>query len=509
MDNTKLFKRAILSKTILVTMLFGSFSSFAMNSDSDDGRDLMRNLESSEGRGASKDEGGNPLVNTFRGLKNLVTRGGQQAEKPTDDLTEGGVSDNDGKTIDQMIEEFSKGVDDLQKRIKTDGKNPEEAAKAVQEATAKHEASMKELRENSKISDEQMKEVDAAMKELKRVELDQVSAEPAGNEPDDEGPADNEPASAKDTLPSNTHVNSNGQLSKYTAGAITTIIDNQTKLMQSYLASGEESEFLNNGVWISGLVGSSKDSKNKSKNKFQGGTVGYQRFADCSSIVGVALTKLNGANKSVDANLKNSSNLLSAYTLMQLDNFLLGAYVFGGKSQIKSSRYANKNLIATGKFSSYIYGAGGSLGYAIRSENHTLTPTAALNYYGSKAKAYKEKGVDAKSIAKQSDSSLVGNIGIRYSYAIEQDEMKIVPSVAVGVMRDLMSKSKSKSAISQASAENAGVFNLDKPKKKTSLYVRPDLTLKSELFDFSLAYGFEKAKKYTGHLGSAKLLVKF
>jgi hypothetical protein len=445
MDNIKLFKRAVLSKTILVTMLFGSFSSFAMDLD-----------EYSESG---------------------------QASKRAADL---------------------KAAQDNEKRVKAEGEKKselhrQEAEKADERATVANKDFESLLQRRGEEREEELEE-----------ELE--APDPAGYQSDDEEVLEevhNDSDEVANILPSNAHVNSNGRVNKSIADVMQNLVSIQNGSMQSYLASGEESEFLNNGVWISGLVGSSKDSKHKSKNKFQGGTVGYQRFADCSSIVGVALTKLNGANKSVDANLKNSSNLLSAYTLMQLDNFLLGAYVFGGKSQVKSSRYANKNLIATGKFSSYIYGAGGSLGYAIRSENHTLTPTAGLNYYASKAKAYKEKGVDAKSIAKQSDSSLIGNIGIRYSYAIEQDEMKIVPSVAVGMMRDLMSKSKSKSAISQASAENAGVFNLDKPKKKTSLYVRPDLTLKSELFEFSLAYGFEKAKKYAGHLGSAKLLVRF
>jgi hypothetical protein len=301
----------------------------------------------------------------------------------------------------------------------------------------------------------------------------------------------------------------NSSLQKTMTSVVEGAMDSaQDSLLGSFeQASGEDDEFMNNAVWTSGFVGSSKDSKMGVKNKFQGGSIGYQRFANCSSIVGVALTKVNGTSKSAGANLKNNSHILSAYTLMEMNNILLGAYLFGGKSLVKSSRYGDAGLLATGKFSSYIYGVSGSLGYAIQSENHTLTPTIALSYYGSRSKAYKEKGEDAKSFGKQSGRSLVGKVGAKYSYTIVQDNMKIVPSLSVGIMRDLMMKSSAAGLQSDDASES--VFKMDKPRKKTSVYVKPALTLKSELFDFSMSYGLEKAKKYTGHVGSAKLVVKF
>jgi outer membrane autotransporter protein len=190
---------------------------------------------------------------------------------------------------------------------------------------------------------------------------------------------------------------------------------------------------------------------------------------------------------------------------VSLDRFLLGAYVFGGRSQMKSSRSIEDGQLAKGKFGSYIYGASASLGYPIKMDNHSLTPTVGLNFYGSTRKGYKESGVGARSIPKQNSSSLVAKVGARYAYTIEQDNMKIIPSLSVGCLKDLVVKSKSL----RIDAESPGEFKSTNSKKKTSFYVKPGLALKTELFDFSLAYTFEKAKKYTGHVGSAKLLAKF
>lgn len=288
------------------------------------------------------------------------------------------------------------------------------------------------------------------------------------------------------------------------ADLIDSVISAQFSASQSKVdankASGEDDEFLNNGGWISGFVGSNKDSKIGQKTKFQGGSIGYERFINCYDIVGVAFTKMNINSNSANVNLKSNSHIFSIYTLMSLDDLLFAGYVFGGKNQMKSSRNEAK-----GKFSAYIYGASASLGYPIKMDNHSLTPMIGLNFYGVNRKAYNEEGSAGKSFSKVSSKSLVGKIAARYSYNIVKEEMSIAPYLSVGVLKDLMLKSSTLRIENVSSDE----FNTKSNRKKVVFYARPGLMLKTELFDVGLTYTFEKAKSYTGHVASAKLLVRF
>ncbi len=277
-------------------------------------------------------------------------------------------------------------------------------------------------------------------------------------------------------------------------------------------AAGDEDP--RNGVWIGGFAGNNANKKGlKTKNNFSGASIGYERFVNDTDAVGFAITNIR-SNSKYGSSIKNTSNnfIASLYGFTDINGLILSGSIFGGQGKFKSSRdvvSAGGGLTAKGNFKSRIYGAQGGMAYQIMQDQHVITPSFGLQYSAITQGKYKETGagVSNREIGKKSSSVLIGTFATKYGYIIQNDNTIVIPSIQVGVASELSAKS-SNVKTKFLWQEQANSFKAD-TKRQTRLFVTPSISAKSDAFDFSLAYTFDKAKKATGHMVALKLMTKF
>ncbi len=277
-------------------------------------------------------------------------------------------------------------------------------------------------------------------------------------------------------------------------------------------ASGEEDPL--NGVWINGFTGNNTDKRNvKTKSNFSGGSLGYERFVEDNTAVGLAVTAMRGDTKyGSSAKTKTNNLIVSLYEMTNIDNLILSGSVYGGKGDSKTSRQivqATGSLTANGKFKSNLYGALAGVAYQIEAEQNLITPSVSLQYSSITQKKYTETGAGNfnREIGKKTGEALVGTAAVKYGYVIENNGMTIVPGVQVGVSSDF--NAKSSNVKTKYLWENQAYDVKSDTKRQTRFFVTPSLVSKSDSFDLGLSYTFDQAKKAKGNLVTLKLLAKF
>ncbi len=277
-------------------------------------------------------------------------------------------------------------------------------------------------------------------------------------------------------------------------------------------ASGEEDPL--NGVWINGFTGNNTDKRNvKTKSNFSGGSLGYERFVEDNTAVGLAVTAMRGDTKyGSSAKTKTNNLIASLYGMTNIDNLILSGSVYGGKGDSKTSRQivqATGSLTANGKFKSNLYGALAGVAYQIEAEQNLITPSVSLQYSSITQKKYTETGAGNfnREIGKKTGEALVGTAAVKYGYVIENNGATIVPGVQVGVSSDF--NAKSSNVKTKFLWENQAYDVKSDTKRQTRFFVTPSLVSKSDSFDIGLSYTFDQAKKAKGNLVTLKLLAKF
>ena len=262
------------------------------------------------------------------------------------------------------------------------------------------------------------------------------------------------------------------------------------------------------GVWISGFIGSSTDTKGqKKKDGFAGGSIGYELFLADRDLLGFALSSVYGKSKLPGQAIKSDNYIFSAYGLKNFDNAFVSVAVFGGLSNNTSCRNTASGQ-TKGKFKGSMYGASAAAGYNIRSQQHVITPQIALSYFAAVQKGYKEKGAaTAQEVKSKRGSVLNAKLAARYSYFVEMEDMSLIPSITLGVSSDLSSSAKNGGGKVVVSGKNLRFIN--KTRRQTLFFLAPSFDVKTDNLDFKLSYTFEKGSKFIGHIGSAKVALKF
>jgi hypothetical protein len=276
--------------------------------------------------------------------------------------------------------------------------------------------------------------------------------------------------------------------------------------------SKDDEKDLTNGVWVGGFLGNGvdKNTANKIKTNFAGGSIGYERFINESDILGVSVSRITSSSKAEDVKIKSQAYVLSLYTVMNFDNMLVGGYVFGGRNQSK--------LDDGSKPKSYLYGVNASLGYVFVNGDHLVTSVVGLSYYGSNQDDYETK--DGYKVKSGNSSVLNAKAAVKYAYNIERENMRITPAMTVGVVQDLAIKSHRSSVERAAGVIDSADVRVEggegesftvrsNQQRKTMLFVRPSIVMQGRGVDVGVYYSFETAKKYVGHTGSIKVLLKF
>jgi hypothetical protein len=132
----------------------------------------------------------------------------------------------------------------------------------------------------------------------------------------------------------------------------------------------------------------------------------------------------------------------------------------------------------------------------------------ALSYFAASQKGYKEKGAaTAQEVKSKRSSVLNARLAAKYSYLMEMDDMSIVPSVTMGVSSDLSSSAKNGG--SKVISSREGLKFVNNTRRQTLFFLAPSLDVKTDILDFKLSYTLDKGSKFIGHIGSAKIALKF
>jgi outer membrane autotransporter protein len=259
---------------------------------------------------------------------------------------------------------------------------------------------------------------------------------------------------------------------------------------------------------MSGFAGSTTDTSGaKKQDKFVGGSVGYELFLADRDFLGVAFSSLYGKSKASAQTITSDNYIFSAYGLKNFDNSFVNAAVFGGFSNNSSSRNTASGQ-AKGKFKGHLYGAKAVVGHQIRIQQHVITPQVGFSYFTANQKGYKENGSsDAQALKGGRSNVLNATLAAKYAYLIGKDKISFSPSLTLGVSRDLLSKATAGGGTQISSGEI--VDFMSNKRRQTLLFLTPSFDVKTDSLDFKVSYTLEKGSKFIGHIGSAKVMLKF
>ena len=279
----------------------------------------------------------------------------------------------------------------------------------------------------------------------------------------------------------------------------------------SIVAAGEDKEKLN-GAWIQGIGGISTDTNTpgiKAKTNFAGFALGYERLITDDTLIGASISFTNGTIKyGSSEKATNKTYVGSLYGIHNIDNILINGALFFGKGAMKATRQLSDQTLV-GKPNITVYGAIAEIGYKFEHMEHSLIPSISAQYAAINQSQYKETGGNAaQSYGKRTGQIFEGDIAAKYQYALQTNQFLLLPSIKVGVARNIQLKS-SDLKYKLANGNDAIYPIKGNRNQQTKVFASPELMMKSDSFDFSLSYKFEKAKKYTGHMFGAKLMAKF
>jgi len=345
---------------------------------------------------------------------------------------------------------------------------------------------------------------------LKNKLLDKFSEDEDAQSFDSDG-EDNKYLADNNELSSVPHAVSNPGVMLNQAHSSQAQVLNDRAAVFSAVASGQEEA--KNQVWMSGFFGNNSDKSvatATSKNNFIGGSIGYDHFVTDTTAIGASLTLIKGVTKfSSNEKTKSSTYIGSIYSFTNIDDILLSGMVFAGFGNAKNSRtVASINYSA--KVKNFLYGAKAEVGYRIQNDNHVFTPSVGLSYVGIRQGKYNEfaDGQETTRYRTRKSSSLVGSAAVKYEYLIQSEQTTIVPSLKLGLSRDLvLNHSKVKYRV-DGQPDAAFPIRCD-GKRKTTVFATPALSVKKDNFDFSVSYTMEQAKKYKSNLVTLKLIGKF
>ena len=283
----------------------------------------------------------------------------------------------------------------------------------------------------------------------------------------------------------------------------------------SSAAAGSDVPAWESAVWVNGFLGSSKDKVNQDKNRqsFFGGSVGYEFKFDDSALLGFALTIARDNSKSGLEKMGNTNYLLSMYNSTKIDEVVLGGGLFIGAGNAKSTRSVvaadTSVTTANGDFGTRAAGLHANVGYRLTSDQHVLIPSVGIDYSYALNKAYKESGTatDLKNVDDYTGSNLAAEVALQYAYNIDTSMGRLVPSLQIGFIGDLMQKH---SSVKQKVINGTLYTSKVKVSKTRAIKIVPALKFKNPYYDLAISYHREQGlKTYMTQVGSVKLTIKF
>jgi hypothetical protein len=279
----------------------------------------------------------------------------------------------------------------------------------------------------------------------------------------------------------------------------------------SLIASGQEEE-KENGAWVQGFGGLSRDTSVtdvKSRTHFAGVALGYEKFVSDNLAIGAAFTFVDGAAKyGTSEKVQSKTYIGSIYGLSHIDNVLINGSVFFGGGDAKTTRQVASDTLA-GKPKTTVYGAIAELGYKIDCQDHSFIPSISAQYASMDQAKYQEKGaLNTQSYGKRTSQLFEGIVAGKYQYAMQTEQGLVLPSIKIGIVRDLKLKSNNLK-FKLESGEDAKFIIRNEKKQRTIFFASPEILVKNDNFDFALSYTLEQGKKFSGHLFGAKVMAKF
>lgn len=277
------------------------------------------------------------------------------------------------------------------------------------------------------------------------------------------------------------------------------------------------------GAFLSGSFAKAKMKKNKGVAGFTsdgaGATIGVDTKANDQMTVGAALTFSNSKLKHKDTKsgdkTKINSYVLSLYSAHMLSDataLMAFANVGSNESKLDSQRIiaGGKKGLAKAKYTSMSFNGQLMVSHKMPMDGFAVAPMAGLSFTRLNSGGYKETGdtkqnLDVKIKALDSVELMAGAKLMMMPYAAA--DMLVTPEVHAFISQQLTSNRPTSSVTLNGFKEP--VTSKGPKTAKTSYNVGFSLNSSNGDMDFGFGYDANIAKKYMGHVGTAKVRLNF
>ncbi|NJS41435.1 autotransporter domain-containing protein [Candidatus Gracilibacteria bacterium] len=286
------------------------------------------------------------------------------------------------------------------------------------------------------------------------------------------------------------------------------------------------------GIWTKTTINHRQDkvSDNQSeyftsyKTRGYSNTIGFDTLIGNDLLVGAAYTNTYTTIKLQSQNVgdidKARTNMCSLYSSYHIPNYNLyiNSTLSYGNSTMMERKTRNialaKNILGTelafGKYKSYLYSSGLSLGYYKHIKNNIyITPSLSVIGAVIRDKGYKEYGTSFQNltVGAKSYNKFSSVLGLRILKNIDLGNTIVIPEVYGFINYNIKNKNPT---------INARLTGLDDclPKihystSKLDYNLGLGILLKQNMMEYSINYNINIAKKHKGHTGSVKLRANF
>jgi outer membrane autotransporter protein len=295
-----------------------------------------------------------------------------------------------------------------------------------------------------------------------------------------------------------------------------------SSVMPAGVASGDEDDSKNFGVWTSGFMNKATQKARKGnvgfKTDLTGGTIGADTMISDNTVLGLAATyaqsKTKFKNELSGSKAKNGSVYLNVYSRHDLGNnwFVQGVAGFGqGEVKLTNTGRATTDGkfdgTSTAKYDTMSISLEALAGYNMAvADCVAFVPTAGLRYTNVNEGGYTEKGaLFNRTVTKKSADRLTGVLAGKLQASYDMSGTTVMPSVHAFVNHDFKAKNAKSTATISGVADSVNISG--GKASKTAYGAGLDLSAKSDMFTYGVGYEAKLSNKFVSHQGTLNLRV--
>ena len=155
------------------------------------------------------------------------------------------------------------------------------------------------------------------------------------------------------------------------------------------------------------------------------------------------------------------------------------------------------------------YGANIELAHRFIQEKHSFIPAVGLQYSGFKQNAYQDESVTIVQYSARRGQVFDGILSVKYACNLEKESVKIIPSVKLGVVRNLTLKADNIKYSIDGYNNDAAITIPISRQKQTTFFALPSLSFSWPGAEVCVFYRLDKANKSFANTVSAKIAANF